>query len=112
MHPDRGIVRMDRRTESLSTITDDPNTLNRQSAITNNSPGTPLFSPITWNPAQTRTGSTLRLRLLSHNHCQCHDRCDHSTAAPRSRPLKRHVSDTSTVIGIGSFALATVYDLI
>ena len=47
MHPDRGIVRMYRRSDGLYTIPGDHNTLTCQSADTNNAPRDPLHSPIT-----------------------------------------------------------------
>ena len=50
MQPDRGIVRMDRRSDGLSTIPDNPKNLTCQYSITNNAPRDPLLVPVTWNP--------------------------------------------------------------
>ena len=50
MHPDREIVRTNRRSDGLSTRPDDPNTLTHQSAGTNNTCRDLLLGPVTWNP--------------------------------------------------------------
>ena len=44
MQPDRGIVRMYRRSDGLYTIPDDQNTLTRQSTDTKNPPRYPLYT--------------------------------------------------------------------
>ena len=62
MQPDRRIVRTHRRSDGLSTIPNDQNTLTRQSADTNDTPRDPICRPVTWNPAWKRPYSTLRLR--------------------------------------------------
>ena len=49
MHPDRGIVRTYRRSDSLSTRPDDHNTLTCQSSNTNDAPREKLLVPVTWN---------------------------------------------------------------
>ena len=59
MHPERGIVRTYRQSDGLSMITDDQNTLTRQSPNTNDAPRDPLLGPVTWNPAHTRPYFTL-----------------------------------------------------
>ena len=46
MQPDRGIVRMDRWSDGISTISDDRNNLSHQSTGTNNGPRNPLFVPV------------------------------------------------------------------
>ena len=51
MHPDRGIVRTDRRLDGPSTISDVPNTLTCQYVSTNDAPGIYLHGPVTRNPA-------------------------------------------------------------
>ena len=63
MHIDRGIVRTYRRSDGLSTRTDDQNTLTRQSANKNDVPRESLHGPVTSNPARKRPYSMLRLRL-------------------------------------------------
>ena len=46
MYPDIGILRMHRRSDSISTIPDGPNTLTRQYTVTNNAPRYPLHAPL------------------------------------------------------------------
>ena len=82
MHPDRGIVCMDRWSDGISTIPDDLNTLTCQSSGTKDAPGTLFHSPVTWNPAQAQPGPMLHinLRLLSQHLRQCHNCRNHSTS--------------------------------
>ena len=75
-------------------------------------PGNPLFRPIKYNTSQTQPDSTVCLRLLSRNHHQRHDHCMHFATASRDHPVTRQISDKSAVIDIGSFVLATIYDMI
>ena len=63
MYLDRGIVRMYRRSDSLSMRPNDQKNLTCQSVYMRNSPRDPLHAPVTWNPTRTRPYSTLRLRL-------------------------------------------------
>ena len=49
MHPDRGIVHTYIRSDGLSTIPDDQNTLTRQSVDKNDTPRYPLLVPVTHN---------------------------------------------------------------
>ena len=60
MHPDRGIVLMNRCPEGLSIIPDVSNTLTLQSSGTNDSPRDPLRVPITPS-TNTRSGSTKKI---------------------------------------------------
>ena len=87
-------------------IPDGPNTLTCQSASTNDAPRDPLHGPVTWNPALSRIcGLQLLLRLRHFNIQQllnCHED-DH---------FPHQLSDASAGIGIASFALVAVYDLI
>ena len=74
MHLDIGIVSTNIWPYFLSTISDDQNTITFQSSDMNDAPRDPLLVPVTWNPAQTRSYSTLslclclwlRLRQLPH----------------------------------------------
>ena len=54
----------------------------------------------------------LPIRLQHWHLCRRHDLRDHYAAASISRPLMRQLSDKSSVIGIGSFALVAISDLI
>ena len=45
---------MEKRSDSLFTIPDDPNTLTCQSFTKNDTPRDPLHGSVTWNHAQTR----------------------------------------------------------
>ena len=58
MQPDRGTVRMDKRSGGLSTRPDDLNTLTCQSSDTNNTPRDLLLGPVTCNLAHKCTRST------------------------------------------------------
>ena len=49
MHPDREIVSAERRSDGLSTRTDDLDTLTCKYSGTNNTPREPLHVPIKWN---------------------------------------------------------------
>ena len=101
MHPYRGIVRTYRRSDFLSTISDDQNNLNRQYADTYNAPRDPLCSPITF----TILGHIPTVRysyvyfygyihdLVHFRHC--HDHHYHCTTASRDRPLPHQVSEAS-----------------
>ena len=51
MHPDIGIVRMYRRSDSISTRPEDQNTLTHQSAATNDVPRDPLLHGSVINPS-------------------------------------------------------------
>ena len=90
MHPDRVIVRTYIRSDGISDRPDNPNTLTFQSAGTNDAARDPFHVPVTWNTAQTRPYSILRLLIclrLQSRHLCC--RRDHhkNTTALRSRPL-------------------------
>ena len=50
MQPDIGTVCTDRRSDGLSTRTDDPNTLTHQSDGTHDAPRDPFYSPVICNP--------------------------------------------------------------
>ena len=63
MNPDRWIVRTHRRSDSITTISDEHNTLTCQSADTNDAPRDPHHGPVTWNPDWTWPYSSLWLRL-------------------------------------------------
>ena len=91
MHPDREIFRMDRRSDGLSMIPYDPNTLIIQSSGTNDAPRDPLLIPVTYNPAWTRTSSMLLLHicLLSQYHLLRHDCDEHYAAASSAQTLPR-----------------------
>ena len=52
----------------IPTKPDKPNTLTRQSAVTNNAPRFPLYIPVTWNPARTWPDYILRLHSLHSYH--------------------------------------------
>ena len=54
----------------------------------------------------------LRLLLRSMSLCRLNNWRNHSAAASRSWPLTLQLSDASTIIGISSFALVTIYDSI
>ena len=73
MHPDIWVVCMDRHSGDLYKIPDVPNTLTRQSSVTNNTPRDPLYGPITYNPARTRPKSMLGLHILSQNSLHNHN---------------------------------------
>ena len=72
--------------------------------------GPSLVGPITCNPGWARPGFTLclRLHLPSPHHRWRHNHHKHSADASRALPRMCQVHDTSAVIGICSFALATV----
>ena len=112
MHPYRGIFHADRRPDGISKIPDTPNNYTRQYDGMNDAPRNPLREPFAWNPDRTRPGSTLRLRLPSHNLHQSHNSLEHSTAASRAHPFPCKLSQPSPVILIGSFALVSGSDLI
>ena len=63
MQPDRAIVRMYRRSDSLTTRPDDLRSLIPQPTCTNVTPKYSLCGPVTRNPDRTRPYSTLRLHL-------------------------------------------------
>ena len=52
MHPYRGILRMEKWSDGLSTIPGDPNTLTRQSSGTNDAPRDLLHGLVTWNTSR------------------------------------------------------------
>ena len=70
-----------------------------------------LHVPITWNTAQSTPRSTLRLRLYPQS-CQCHNLRENSSAVSIARPLLFQVSNSSTLTGIRSYALAVFFGLI
>ena len=109
IYPDRGIVCTYRRAEGLSTRIDFPNTLTTQSVGTNDALQGPASWPMTWNPVRSCPRSKLRLRLLPRSHWH-HDHYDHCAAASIDCPFVCQVSDA--IIGIVSYALAVVSDLI
>ena len=111
MHPRRGIVGTDRRSDSISLVPDDPNTLTRQCNGTNDAPRDPRSSaPL--HRTLPGHGPDLRYiyiyRLPSQHHHRRRARRNHSATAPRVCQLTRQVSDSGDVIVIGSYSLATV----
>ena len=71
MHPDRGIVLTYRRSDGLSTIPNDHNTLTCQSSNTNDTPRDPLHVHITvlCNPLSTPSLLVTMLIILVHFLC-------------------------------------------
>ena len=76
MHPYRGIVRTHIRSEGLSMIPDDSNTLTRQSNGMNNAPRDLLQVPATWNPSLTRFTVYFYVSLHTLHICRGHDCCE------------------------------------
>ena len=63
MNPNRGIVRMYRRSDSQYTIPDNPNTLTHQSVGTKDATRDPLHGNVTWNHVCFTNTLFIRLRL-------------------------------------------------
>ena len=114
MHPDRGILHTDRWSDGLSARPDVPNTLTLQSVGMNNAPRNPILHPVTHNPSQTQPGSTLciRPRLSSCHLHQRHNCREHFASESRARPFPCELFDVGDVIGIISFFLVAISDLV
>ena len=109
MYLDRVIVRTNRRSDGLYTIPDDknPHSPIRRYELR---PQGPVSRAVTWNPVRKHIGSMLRLSSW-HLHWR-HDLCEHSTAASRSRPISRQLTDVISFISIVSFVLVSGSNLI
>ena len=79
MQPDIGIVRMYRRSDGLSTIIDEPNTLTHKLVGRNDAHKGPASRPryIEYCPTQSDICLRILLRLQSWNLCRCHNFHEH-----------------------------------